>query len=53
MAAVPRSIPVPLPGKRGEPPNPAAPPPGCREGVPPPLIDGLACPPAASNPQQG
>ena len=62
LASVPRlaagAAPLPAPG---EPPNAAAPPPGCpfhprclraedscRIGAPPPLVEGLACPPVAA-----
>jgi oligopeptide/dipeptide ABC transporter ATP-binding protein len=68
LAAVPRLSAAPLPAVWGEPPNPASPPPGCpfhprcpqaepgcREGVPPPLVEGVACPPALRgfHPKQG
>ena len=57
LASVPRLGGAPPATAPGEPPNPAAPPPGCpfhprctmaqpacREGVPPALVNGLACP---------
>ncbi len=57
LASVPRLGGGVVPAAAGEPPNPAAPPPGCpfhprctmaqpacREGAPPALINGLACP---------
>ena len=60
LASVPRLAVsgAPPPAAPGEPPNPAAPPPGCpfhprcgraeaacRVGAPPPMVKGLACPP--------
>jgi oligopeptide/dipeptide ABC transporter ATP-binding protein len=57
LASVPRLAGAVVPAAPGEPPNPAAPPPGCpfhprcgiaqpacRTGAPPALVDGLACP---------